>query len=859
MSKKVKRLFEGFKPENYDLEINLDKKNKSFTGIVKISGQKTGRPSSRITFHQKDLAFSKAKIIRYDKTGEQEIKVSRINTQNKLHELRLHSNSMLYPGKYDVEIEFSGKITDIMVGLYPCYFESDGKKDWLIASQFESHHAREAFPCIDEPEAKATFNLTLVTDDVDEVLSNTQVKEQTKLDKKRKKTTFETSPIMSSYLLAFVVGDIHHVESKTKDGIVVRSWASAAQPKNFLNFANEEAVKILEFYSEYFKTPFPLKKLDQVALPDFEVGAMENWGLITYREAAMLADPVNRSISTEQYVAMVVAHELSHQWFGNLVTMKWWDDLWLNESFASIVEHIALDNLHPDWHQWETFTSYDVIAASNRDNYLDVQPVSLDINHPDEIHTIFDGAIVYAKGARLLKMLFDYIGEDAMRTGLKKYFEKHAYKNTVRNDLWVELSEASGKDIDKLMTPWLIKSGMPVVSVKRSKDKLSLEQDRFLLNGEDKESIWPIPLLADRDLDIDIFDTRTIEIDYAENDEPVLNQNGSGHYIVNYSDKETKINIKQKLIKQEINSAGRINILNDMLLLTQNGQYPLADIIDIVDECDKEPRDAVWSMLGRSISFASMLSEGDKNCENQLNKLKVKLSQYWFEKLGWEDKEDDDPNTKLLRRSALGINISGENKSAIDQALSKFESAKSVEDLPAEHRSLIAGVAVRFSKDNGSLIKSLMNEYETSSNPDVQHSIASALCSTKDPEVAKNIVDWGLSKNGAVRAQDLTRWYVGLIRNRHIRDIAWKWLVSVWDERYEELGGPKTLPYFIRYSAGTITTDERANEFKKFFDSKQSDTGLARDIKVAYATIESQVAWRKREEPTLKKYLKKYS
>ncbi|MBI5357680.1 hypothetical protein HZB74_02425 [Candidatus Saccharibacteria bacterium] len=464
MSKKVKRLYEGFKPENYDLEINLDKKNKSFTGKVKISGQKTGRPSKRITFHQKDLKFTNAKIIRHDKTDEQEIKVSRINTHNKLHEVRLHSDSLIYPGKYDVVIEFSGKITDIMVGLYPCYFESDGKKDWLIASQFESHHAREAFPCIDEPEAKATFNLTLITDKKDKVLSNTPVKKQAEIKSSKLKTEFETTPVMSSYLLAFVAGDIHCVEEKTKDGVIVRSWASAAQPKEFLNFANEEAIKILEFYIDYFQTPFPLKKLDQVALPDFEVGAMENWGLITYREAAMLADPKNRSISTEQHVAMVISHELSHQWFGNLVTMKWWDDLWLNESFASIVEHIALDNLHPDWHQWEAFTSYDVIVSSNRDVYLDVQPVSLDINHPDEIHTIFDGAIVYAKGARLLKMLFDYIGEDAMRKGLKNYFKKHAYKNTVRDDLWHELSEASGKDINQLMTPWLIKSGRIIVA-----------------------------------------------------------------------------------------------------------------------------------------------------------------------------------------------------------------------------------------------------------------------------------------------------------------------------------------------------------------------------------------------------------
>lgn len=859
MSKSVNRLFESFRPEHYDLELNIDKKNKSFTGIVKISGQKTGRPSKRITFHQKDLKFFEAKVIKHDKSGEQEIKISRINTQNSLHEVRLHSDSLIYPGKYEVEIAFSGKISDIMVGIYPCYFESNGEKDWLIASQFESHHAREGFPCIDEPEAKATFNLTLITGEKETVLSNTPIEKETTLKNDQKSTTFETTPIMSSYLLAFVVGDIHCVEAKTKDGVVVRSWASAAQPKEFLNFANDEAVKILEFYIDYFQTPFPLKKLDQVALPDFEVGAMENWGLITYREAAMLADPKNRSISTEQHVAMVISHELSHQWFGNLVTMRWWDDLWLNESFASIVEHIALDNLHPDWHQWEAFTSYDVIVSSNRDVHLDVQPVSLDVNHPDEIHAIFDGAIVYAKGARLLKMLFDYIGEDAMRAGLKNYFKKYAYKNTVRADLWHELSESSGKDINKLMTPWLIKSGMPVISVSRDKNQLRLEQKRFLLSGEDKDSLWPIPLLADEDLGVDIFNKRIIEIDLKNEKDIVLNKNGSGHFVVNYTDAETKSHIKQKIISREIESDGRINALNDMLLLNQNGEYSLADIIDIVDECEQEPREAVWSMLGRAIGFASLLTEGDETTEKQIKKLKIKTSQYWFDQLGWDDKEDDDPNIKLLRRTALGLSISGENKSALADALNKFEKVKSIEELPAEQRSLIAGTAVRFSKDKIAIADSLMDEYVKSTNPDVQHSIAGALCSTKDKEIAKKIISWGLSKNGAVRAQDLTRWYVGLIRNRYVRELAWQWLVEVWDERYEELGGPKTLPYFIRYSASSITTEDRADEFKKFFESKSNDTGLARDIKVAYSTIESQIEWRKREEPQLKKYLQKYS
>lgn len=853
MSKKVSRLYESFKPENYQLTVNIDRKNKKFSGSVVIKGQRTGRPSNRFTLHQKALKITSAQAVKHDKKGDEEIKVTRINTQESLHELRLHSEELIYPGEYTLSIDFNGKISDIMVGLYPCYFKKDGKEDWLIATQFESHHAREAFPCIDEPEAKATFDLTVITDKGSEVLSNTEVKLK-KDQGKDQVVTFETTPVMSSYLLAWVIGDIHGVEGKTKDGVKVKSWGSAAQPKEFLKFANEEAIKILEFYEEYFDTSFPLKKLDQVALPDFEVGAMENWGLITYREAAMLADPVNRSVSAEQYIAMVVAHELSHQWFGNLVTMKWWDDLWLNESFASMVEHIALDNLHPEWHQWETFTSYDVLAASNRDNYLDVQPVSIDVNHPDEIHSIFDGAIVYAKGARLLKMLFDYIGEDAMRTSLRNYFNKYAYKNTTKADLWDEITKVSGIDINELMTPWLIKSGMPVLEVEREKDKIKVSQHRFLLDGEDDKSTWSIPLLSDVKLPVDVLKEKSKVIPYTGSTSPIFNVSGSGHYIVNYLDNVSKQNVKDKFASLEIPSVGRINALNDMLLLCRKGIVSLTDILDIVSKSSKEPRDSVWSILMLAIGKASLLTDGDKEIEDKIKKLKIELSDYWFSQLGWDDKPEDDPNTKLLRQTALGLKAAGEDPEVIKTALKKFEAAENTAVLNSDQRALISGAAVKFSDNKNKVVEQLMKEYEDSPNPEVQHSIASALCSTREKDIADKIIDWGLKEKGAVRAQDLTRWYIALIRNRHIREAAWEWLKKSWDERYEELGGPKTLPYFIRYTSQTITTEERYREFKEFFDPKLSNTGLSRDIKVAYSMIESQIEWRKREEPKLKKY-----
>src|SRR5665213_293727 len=376
MSKEVRRLFEQFRPENYKLSMALNRESMTFQGTVVISGEKVGRPSQRLTFHQNKIKVTAADIIYHDKKGDREITVSRINNQKAYDEVRLHSSTMLYPGRYTIKLTFTGDITRPMNGIYPCFFKHGGKEKTLMATQFESHHAREAFPCIDEPEAKATFDLTLITASEETVLANTPVKKQsTKAGLTN--TSFETTPKMSTYLLAFVVGEMHCVTAKTKDGITVSSWATVAQPKDHLKYANDEAVKVLEFFTDYFKTPFPLKKLDQVALPDFDSLAMENWGLITYREVGLLADPKNRPLSGEQLITLVVAHEISHQWFGNLVTMKWWDDLWLNESFASIMENIGPDNLHPNWHQWEEFATSRVLACSQRDIYKDVQAVGV--------------------------------------------------------------------------------------------------------------------------------------------------------------------------------------------------------------------------------------------------------------------------------------------------------------------------------------------------------------------------------------------------------------------------------------------------------------------------------------------------
>ncbi len=854
MAKQVPRLYEQFQPEHYILHMKPDAQSMRFEGSVTIKGYKRGRPTKRLTLHQKELKISSASITRHQKNEDQTIDIIRINHHGGYDEVRLHTKELLPAGSYSVTLHFSGFITRPMHGIYPCFFKHDGQEKTLIATQFESHHAREAFPCIDEPAAKATFDLTITAPANQTVLANTLVKDKHIENHDQQVVTFVTTPKMSTYLLAFVIGDLHSEEGKTKDGTLVRSWATVAQPQSHLSYATTEAIKVLEFFTDYFKTPFPLPKLDQVALPDFESMAMENWGLITFREVGLLADPINRSLSGEQLITLVISHELSHQWFGNLVTMRWWDDLWLNESFASIMENIAPNALHPDWHQWEEFATSRVLSCSHRDIYKDVQSVAVDVKHPDEIMTLFDPAIVYAKGARLLTMLYDYLGEDTFRAGLAYYFKHHAYSNTSRHDLWQALSHASKQDISHLMTPWLQQSGMPLVRLKRDAKGLHLSQKRFLMDGEDTTSLWPIPLLTDEALTPAIFEGRSLDIPYSQSKPtPILNVHGDGHYVVNYEDPADRDIVQDAIKERSIDSRSRINLLNDMLLLARAGEYSLKTMLMLIAECPQEPRDAVWSLFFRTIGQVHTLTDGHIPSETHLHLYERHLASYWYPKLGWTDKKDDDPNTKHLRATILALSLSGENPDAITYALDLFEKHGKVEKLPAEQRAMIASTAVRFGKK--SAIPQLIKEYETGNNPDVQQAITSALCSTRDKKVVAHIIEWGLRLDGPVRHQDIDHWFAYLMRNHYSRTLVWQWLTENWDNLADVFGGGKHMDYFIWYVAGPLSTAEWEKNFRDFFIPKMEEPGLKRNISIALNEIATRVEWRKREEPDLRLYL----
>ena len=828
----VSRLYETFQPTHYDLTLTLNRTQRDFSGSVTVTGTRT--PGAPITLHAKDLTITNAAV--------NEDKVS--------YTLDKSSDALVIdagdtPNEVRVSIDFSGTITDGMHGLYPCYYEVDGEKKELLATQFESHHAREVFPCIDEPEAKATFELTLNTEDGVEVLSNMPILEQTSSDLGLH-TSFEASPRMSTYLLAFVVGDLQKQTGLTKSGVEVNVWATKAQPATSLAFPLEVAIGSIDFFDEYFGVPYPLPKADHVALPDFSSGAMENWGLITYREIALLVDKTS-SVGMREYVATVIAHETSHQWFGNLVTMKWWNDLWLNESFATIMEYVAVDALYPEWQTWNTFASQETLSALRRDQLAGVQAVKAEVNHPDEISTLFDPSIVYAKGARLLKMLRSYIGDDAFRSGLQTYFKKHAYQNTVGADLWRAFSSSSGKDVEAFMNAWISQSGFPLVQVTSTSAGYELTQERFVLGDTDTESLWPIPLFATHTDFPELLTSKALSFE-SEHALPLLNRDNDAHFVSQYDDAGWHF-ILEALKNRELGPVARLSLLHETSLLARGGKTPTATLLPLLAAYAHEDSEPVWNIISMVIGDLKRFVEEDETSEKRLKKLVVHTASKLYEKLGFDQIEGESEQDIKLRATILGLLSYGEHQEVLSLCLNAFHNTDDVQTLPSETRGIVFSVAAKHGTPAD--FERLLELHETTVNAELRDDLTSGLCMTKDQSQITTLLS-RLTDSGSVKRQDLFRWYIYLLRNRYAREQTWQWMVGNWSWIEETFKGDKSYDDFARYSANVLSTRKWLETYTDFFRPLSDQTALKRAIEIGHTEIESRVQWLERDTDSVR-------
>jgi len=856
MSKKVKRLFEGFRPENYRLELNPDRDTLRLEGTVVITGQKTGRPSQRLTFHQHGLRIVEARITKQDKKGKRTLLPSRISHHRSFDEVRLHTDELLYPGQYSVTMRFEGTVQEGMHGIYASDYQMEGNRRQLVSTQFESHHAREAFPCIDEPEAKATFDLILLSPVGETAIANTPVQSQTEKDGKLV-TTFETTPKMSTYLLAFVFGDLQYKETKTASGIDVRVWATKAQPAASLDFALGVARRGIEFFEEYYGVPYPLAKCDHVAIPDFSAGAMENWGLITYRERCLLADPATTSQSGREVIALVICHELSHMWFGDLVTMRWWNDLWLNESFANVMEYVAVDALFPEWEVWNTCVTQEGLAAFRRDSIPGVQAIKTEVHHPDEISTLFDPSIVYAKGGRLIRMLMQYIGTADFRKGLKQYFTDHAYANTVGEDLWKALGAASGKDVSAFMNPWLERSGFPAVTVDQKGGNATLQQAHFLLDltKADSSRLWPVPLLSDTPSMPALLADRDTSVALPSHEFIRINRGAVGHYIVRYANPEHAAHIAGQAASKQLGVAERLMLLSDSSMLARAGIESFAATLNLLEHYIHEDSEPVWDIMALIIADCRRFIDVDPGLEAPIKALLRKLIQSEFDRLGWEERADEPVQDIKLRATIIALGVYAEHAAIVTQALELFETYKQdAQAVSSELRGIIFGAAIR-SRVPGAFTY-LLEMDEATQNVDLKQDLIGALTLTKETKEIDTLLA-RLTDKDKVRQQDVDHWLVYLLRSRYARRQAWDWLRANWGWIEKTFKEDKSYDYFPRYAASAFNTNDLLKEYKTFFEPLSDQPALTRNIAMGIEELETRVAWLERDLTPVQAYFSK--
>ena len=780
----MERLLEYFVPEKYQLNLKIDKNAKTIGGSVRVDGKAL---ADQIKFHAVNLEIDAVKVDDVDARFE--------------HEGGVLTVLDVMDGGRVVEIEYHGNLNENMQGAYLSTYEYEGKTETIVATQFESHYAREAFPCIDEPEAKAVFELTIATEADDLVLANTK-----KIKAENGTFVFEPTPKMSTYLLAFVIGKFHGKTIRNTHGVEITTYAALNQDIETVDFANEVAARSLEFYDDNFGVKYPLDKLEQVALPDFEAGAMENWGLVTYRESMLLAGK-NATLDTKKSVALTVAHELSHQWFGDLVTMKWWDDLWLNESFASIMEYYAVDNAYPEFKIFENFFCGDALAALKRDCYEGVQSVHQDVENPEEIATLFDPAIVYAKGARLMLMIIRLMGWTEFCRGLKDYFEKFQYSNTVGDDLWAALMPYATFNVGEMMHAFIDKPGYPVIT--GDDDFVKFSQKRFLLDGEMRDESWPL---------------REIREDM------------SGHYVLNLTDAEFAERLERF---DELGLEEKLRLLIDRDLLAKTDLVQSSSLIPLVQKFEKESSAAVWGILASIVSGLKIFFEHGSEEERKFKRFIKQLLAEKIAEVGlWTEKDEDDTIIRLrLILLALDFYASTDDVT-MQENMRKLAAGynKDLAKIPAEIRSCVLDAKLFLEPTK---INEYVELYKKTADPEIKFDLLFAMTLVQDDEALSQVKSL-LEQPEIVKPQDQFHLFIYLYRNPVVKAEVFEWLTHNW-EYVKNLAGDKSLDNYPRYIATSVRNEVEYRAWCDFFEPMKDNLALNRAIEVGKREIEARL------------------
>ena len=853
------------RPTRYALILEPDLETFTFSGSESVEIE-VAREVREITLNSAELEIHSAAVTLPNGASH---RATAISYDEERETVSISFPFPVAPGVAELRTEFTGQLNDKLRGFYrSSYADADGERRWMATTQFESTDARRAFPCWDEPAVKASFDVTLIVPEELEAISNTEPVSVSVGAAGKKSVRFAETPVMSTYLLAFIVGDLARVEERTRDGVLMRVWAVRGSEEKG-RFALETSIALLDYFNDYFGVPYPLSKLDHIAIPDFAAGAMENWGAITYREVALLVDPENSSAGTREVVAAIISHEMAHQWFGDLVTMEWWDDLWLNESFASWMGDKAVDYLHPEWEMWTQFLTHDTSSALNLDGLRNSHPIEQEVRNPAEIGQLFD-AISYSKGGSILRMLEHYLGEDAFREGLRLYISRHSYANARTRDLWNALGETSGQPVAEIMDTWTSQTGYPAldVTVERGGDdgsiSVNLRQSRFLyddvLGAEvEDDTLWKTPVTARTASDAEpkraLMESRETSValrpaPFGSADEWIkINPGQSGFYRVNYPPDELE-RLKPPILGLTLPAQDRLGLQSDAYALAKAGRIPATAFLSLAEAYSNETDPSVAGDLAACLNaLDNLLADEDFHAGYQAFGRRVFAP--IGERVGWDAKPGEGHRAALMRSTALGQLGNFEHEDTLAEARRRFEGyAESPASLSADLRAAAFSMAAR--RGDGDLYERLWEMEIREPLQEEKMRLLNALCAFGDRSLLVRTLDRSLDEE-YVRSQDAIRVLVSVAMNRAGRDLAWDFLKDNWtelDRRYGEGG----FALMRLVSIGSLfTTEEKRQEVADFFAAHPAPAA-ERTIRQGQERMAINIAWLAQNRDELRRW-----
>jgi len=859
--KAFERLPKDVVPSNYALKLQPNLTTFTFEGEETISVE-VKHSTDTIVLNSADITVKAATFTAGEGTA---VEASNIAYASEDETVSFTFPAPLMVGSGSLFVSFSGELNDKMKGFYRSkYPGADGEDRFCAVTQFEATDARRAFPCWDEPAVKATFDVTLVVPKDRVALSNMQVTSESAHEKDSglKVMTFEKTPIMSTYLLAFIVGEYDYVEGKDSDGVLVRVYTPVGKREQG-QFALEVAVKTLPFYKNYFNIAYPLPKIDLIAIADFAAGAMENWGLVTYRESALLIDPENSSSAARQYVALVVGHELAHQWFGNLVTMEWWTHLWLNEGFASWIEYLCVDHCFPEYDIWTQFASSDFTRALELDALRSSHPIEVPVGHPSEVDEIFD-AISYSKGASVIRMLHDYIGDQDFKTGMHAYLTKHKYSNTFTEDLWAALGAASGKPVENIMSTWTTQMGYPVIQMTEKREGttrvITLRQEKFCADGkmEGESPVWMVPLsfcsksspdTAIHRLVMDSRETTVMLADVNEDDWVKLNVGAVGFYRTHYSP-ESLEPLQAAILDGSLPPRDRLGLQNDLFALARAGVASSVEALKAASAFREERNYTVWSDLIANLGQLGVVLQYS-DCDNEFKSFVRELVRGAADHLGWDVREKESHLDAMLRGlllSSLGRNGCTATAKEAQARLAKHESKESI--LPADLRGAVYATVLR--NGGAAELDRLLELFHAAELQEERVRIMRSLGAVTQPELIERVLEFGLSEH--VRSQDTAFVLCGATGSVQGRQATWEFVQKHWKDLYNRYEGGFLLPRLVKFSCENFASEEHAQDVLSFFEANPTPAA-ERTIQQSLENIRLNEQQLKRDAAGVREYL----